>query len=248
MSAPFGPLLDLAGSARRTGIEDLAGSGGIVVLAPHPDDESLGCGGAIAQACAAGRSVTIVFLTDGRRSHAGSVAYPPDRLAELRAREAAAAVRILTGTDAARWMGFADCEAPATPLHIGCAAKTLMAIAKGAAATALWTTWAGDPHCDHVSAARIARVVAAACPGLAWFSYPIWGRFQGHGAAALPAPADVLRLDTTGERDRKAAAVAAHRSQMTRLITDDPDGFMMPAELQEHFIAEPEIFIREHAP
>ncbi len=37
----------------------------IVVFAPHPDDETLGCAGLILQARSAGRPVTIVFLTNG---------------------------------------------------------------------------------------------------------------------------------------------------------------------------------------
>lgn len=38
----------------------------VVVLAPHMDDEVLGCGGTIARHAAAGARVTVVFLTDGR--------------------------------------------------------------------------------------------------------------------------------------------------------------------------------------
>lgn len=42
------------------------GGGRIVVLAPHMDDESLGCGGTIARHVQAGAQLTVVFLTDGR--------------------------------------------------------------------------------------------------------------------------------------------------------------------------------------
>jgi N-acetylglucosamine malate deacetylase 1 len=42
------------------------GAGAIVVLAPHMDDEVLGCGGTIARHVRAGAQVTVVFLTDGR--------------------------------------------------------------------------------------------------------------------------------------------------------------------------------------
>jgi LmbE family N-acetylglucosaminyl deacetylase len=41
-------------------------NGRIVVLAPHMDDETLGCGGTIARHVRAGAQVTVVFLTDGR--------------------------------------------------------------------------------------------------------------------------------------------------------------------------------------
>ena len=46
-------------------------SGKITVLAPHMDDEVLGCGGTIARHVQAGADVSIVFLTDGR--HGSSV-------------------------------------------------------------------------------------------------------------------------------------------------------------------------------
>jgi LmbE family N-acetylglucosaminyl deacetylase len=42
------------------------GSGSVVVLAPHMDDETLGCGGTIARHAQAGAQVTVIFLTDGR--------------------------------------------------------------------------------------------------------------------------------------------------------------------------------------
>ncbi|MCE9518575.1 MAG: PIG-L family deacetylase [Verrucomicrobia bacterium] len=37
----------------------------ILVIAPHPDDESLGAGGLIQQALAAGAEVRVIFVTDG---------------------------------------------------------------------------------------------------------------------------------------------------------------------------------------
>jgi len=40
--------------------------GKVAVLAPHMDDETLGCGGTIARHVRAGASVTTIFLTDGR--------------------------------------------------------------------------------------------------------------------------------------------------------------------------------------
>lgn len=39
----------------------------VVVLAPHMDDEVIGCGGTIRRHVLAGAAVTVVFMTDGRR-------------------------------------------------------------------------------------------------------------------------------------------------------------------------------------
>jgi LmbE family N-acetylglucosaminyl deacetylase len=44
----------------------------IVVLAPHMDDEVIGCGGTIARHVAKGSAVTVIFLTDGRLGGAAS--------------------------------------------------------------------------------------------------------------------------------------------------------------------------------
>lgn len=43
----------------------VVGRGPVLVFAPHPDDEILGPGGAVALHCAAGDTVQIVILTDG---------------------------------------------------------------------------------------------------------------------------------------------------------------------------------------
>ena len=51
----------------------------VVVLAPHMDDEVLGCGGTMARHVRAGAKVIVVFLTDGRYPHAYLDRPPADR-------------------------------------------------------------------------------------------------------------------------------------------------------------------------
>src|SRR6202035_4765604 len=41
----------------------------VMILAPHADDESLGCGGLIAELAATGIPPIVVIVTDGTRSH-----------------------------------------------------------------------------------------------------------------------------------------------------------------------------------
>ena len=54
----------------------------------------------------------------------------------------------------------------------------------------------------------------------------------------------MVRLDTGPWQDRKAEALAAHASQMSDLITDDPGGFRMDDTMQPHFLTTPELFLR----
>jgi LmbE family N-acetylglucosaminyl deacetylase len=64
-----------------------------VIFSPHPDDETLGCGGTIIRKKKNGAELTIVCVTDGRRSHRHLISESELKL--LRAREALAATRLL---------------------------------------------------------------------------------------------------------------------------------------------------------
>ena len=59
-----------------------------VVVAPHPDDESLACGGLMVDARREGLRCKVVIVSDGAGSHPNSKAYPPERLAAIREEEA----------------------------------------------------------------------------------------------------------------------------------------------------------------
>ena len=87
----------------------LLGRGGAVVVAPHPDDESLGCGALISEAAAAGRSVRIIVLSDGTRSHPNSKAFPREKLRALREEEARRAASALgVGVSQITFVGLPD--------------------------------------------------------------------------------------------------------------------------------------------
>ena len=78
-----------------------------LVVAPHPDDEVLGCGGTIIRIRRLGVPVAIVFLTDGEASHAGRV--PPSELASIRRREATEAAEVLgVPAEQLTFLGFPD--------------------------------------------------------------------------------------------------------------------------------------------
>ena len=76
----------------------------LVIVAPHPDDEVLGCGGLIQQAVAVGAEVRVIYLTNGDHNQIAFKLYsghphlgPRDyiRFGECRRREATAAMSLL---------------------------------------------------------------------------------------------------------------------------------------------------------
>lgn len=69
-----------------------------IVFAPHPDDETLGCGGTIARKLNEGYEVSVVFMTDGRYSLTElgvSSAPTPFEMKEIRREDALRAMKIL---------------------------------------------------------------------------------------------------------------------------------------------------------
>jgi len=237
---PEGALLDAARDAAPVGIATLAPPGGLLIVVPHPDDETLGCGMAIAAAADAGRRIAILLLTDGEASHPGSRRFPEDRRRALRRNEFDRALTMLApGCRVRIWA--AHCPDGAS--GPSAADERLFQAALGAARShgtrAVWSTWEGDPHCDHEAAAKLAARLAREL-GAAHWSFPVWGRF---GKRPVPHP---LRLFAKRRfASAKRAAMAAHASQMTDLIGDDPHGFVMPPALAAHFQTHPEIFIHE---
>jgi len=66
----------------------------VLVLAPHQDDEVIGCGGAMALQCRSGRGLQVVVLQDGADEHA-QVFLTREELRERRNAESRAAARVI---------------------------------------------------------------------------------------------------------------------------------------------------------
>ena len=231
-----------AAGAPYADLDAIVGAGGLVVLAPHPDDESLGCGALLRAAAGAGRRVVVVVVTDGSRSHPGSARVDAIALARLRAAELRAALKVLHPDIALLELGYHDCDAPETLPAAAVAASAIACAVDDVGASALVTAWGGDPHRDHAATAALARLALVLRPGLRLWSYPIWGRFAPAQAAT---PRRIVRFDAAPNRAAKSAAIACHRSQMTRMIDDDPQGFTMTPAMQAHFIDHPEVFLAD---
>ncbi len=217
----------------------------IMILSPHPDDESLGCGGLIAACCAAGTPPIVVMLTDGAASHPESFDYPPDSLTALRQQEALAAVQILgLPPENLVFLGYPDAALPVNGLDFAEAVGRMAAIAAAQACQIIIGPWAQDPHADHMAGASMAQTLAAQL-GLPLWSYPVWGWLIPPETALPMGETTGFRLDISEFLPTKQAAIAAHRSQYGGLITDAPHGFSLPPNLLAIAARSYEVFIHE---
>jgi LmbE family N-acetylglucosaminyl deacetylase len=214
---------------------DVLGDAPILVLAPHPDDESLGCGGTIADCRRRGQDVRLVVLTDGSGSHPHSRDYPPRRLAELRKQEThAAAAELGIAEDCIAFLDLPDGSAPLRGAALRSAAGWVANYARTHRVGIICTTWLHDPHPDHLAAYRTARLAAAEL-GAGLLCFPVWGWNAPARAWRLGRSIRGSRVDVGRWLAAKRRAIACHCSQVSDLIKDDPTGFRLTPEFLAYF-------------
>lgn len=125
--------------------------GPIVVIAPHPDDESLGCGGLIAGCMRYGQRLHVVFVTDGAASHRNSALWNRTRLVTCREAEAEEALRRLgAGGSERSFLRLADANMPTPNAADYMDARTaLISILLDLGPKLVVVPWRRDPHRDH---------------------------------------------------------------------------------------------------
>ena len=223
--------------------EDLRSFGTTLIVAPHPDDESLGCGGVIALLRQSRIEVTIAVMSDGTLSHPNSKTFPANRLRELRETELAEAAQILgVERDGIIFFRYPDRGVPdKTQPSFGVAAEQMRRLIVDRGIETIFVPWRRDPHPDHRAAYDI--VAASMDGGIRVIEYPIW---MDHLASPDDLPTanevSVLRVDISSVLEIKRRAVMAHRSQTSDLINDDPDGFRLEADILEGFITSSESY------
>jgi len=205
-----------------------------LILAPHPDDESLGCGGLIAAACAEGTPPVVVILTDGSASHPGSKTYPPEKLRDLREAEARLAVKVLgLPEENLYFLRQQDTQLADVGQNFEAAVTRIIGIGRQSLCNIVIGPWHGDPHCDHVAAAGIATAVAEQT-GLPLLSYPVWGWLRQPDDLVDETRVGGWRLAIADHLICKGDAIRAHRSQYDGIIAD-AQGFQLPQALLEIF-------------
>ena len=183
-----------------------------VIIAPHPDDEVLGCGGLLQLLAAAGRPLQLISVTDGSASHPGSERWPVERLSVIRPQESAEALRRLgLPMHRLKWLrgGFTDTQVAAQEQQLRTFIESHLR-----PNDVVFTTWREDGHCDHEAVGR-ASAEAARQLGATCHELPVW---TWHWAtpedAFVPWQRARKILLTPAQVARKRHAVHAFASQL----------------------------------
>jgi LmbE family N-acetylglucosaminyl deacetylase len=177
----------------------------VLVVAPHPDDESIGCGGTLRLHVERGDRVDVVFLTSGEL---GLEELAPDAARKVREGEAEEAARVL-GLDRLTFLRHPD-------WFVGDAAdavqRDLVQLLERDPPDRLLSPHAGEAHPDHAAACRIVdRVCEVMGSPFERARYEVWTPM---------AEFDDVE-DISGVFETKLAAVRTYASQIAKFRYDD---------------------------
>lgn len=142
-----------------------------LVFAPHPDDETLGCGGTIIRKKAAGAALKIVFMTDGSRSHAALM--DEASLRKRRQQEAIAAAETLgVPADDLIFLGFGDGRLGQSQ---AAAVNRVCTLLKAHSPAEVFVPHPLEPPLDHVVTYQIVMTaIQQLSLSTVVYAYPIW--------------------------------------------------------------------------
>ena len=205
----------------------------VLVVSPHPDDETIAAFGVIHRAAREAAGVHVIVVTDGAASH-DSDRWPPQRLAAQREGETLAAMhRAGLGRKDVTFLRFAD--SGLARMDEAGERRLVKALRRGPMPDYVFRPSHHDYHADHKI---VARACSSAWPaGVRQFAYLVWpeegSRFRPRHSLTL-GPVKTMKL----------AAIRDYRSQ-TGMIQDDPDGFSMDRNMISSFCPPAETFAEQ---
>lgn len=193
--------------------------GPLLVIAPHPDDETLGCGGLIARQAASGRTVHVVYLTDGEASHRGHPILAEHHIGKMRRSEALNALAVLgvaNAPEAARFLAAPDGELDRLSSERRRAVCAAIADEMRAVRPAVvCVPYRADGSSEHTAAFAMAHEAWAEVGGERMLEYVVWGwRNPLRLRPRLQNGAENFRLELGDRLAVKRRAVACYRSQV----------------------------------
>jgi LmbE family N-acetylglucosaminyl deacetylase len=210
------------------------GTARAVVIAPHPDDETLAVGGTMQRLTTAGWDIDLVVVTDGDASHDD---WPggPSALAATRREELAGALRVLAVGSRCTVVRLGFPDGGVTRAE-GRLAEAFGPFVRDAAL--VLAPHPDDGHPDHDAVGRVAFDLARA-HDLPAAAYGVWLWEWSEPGDARYSWVDAVGVALDDEqRARKQDAVAGYRSQITAGPSGEP---ILPAEVLEHHARDVEV-------
>jgi LmbE family N-acetylglucosaminyl deacetylase len=171
----------------------------VVCVGAHPDDPESGCGGTLARYAQAGHHVTVLYLTRGEAGVSG------------KSHEEAAAIRTAESETACKILGakplFAGQIDGATEINRE-RAQALLKLLSAEEPDVVFTHWPIDTHSDHQAAAILTFRAYLAMVR----RFPLYF-FEVNSGSQTLGFAPTAYVDIAATRDKKKAALFAHRSQ-----------------------------------
>lgn len=218
---------------------DLAACRRLVVVAPHPDDETLGLGAMTTQLTAMGVDVQVVSVSDGGAAQPGVSASDRLRMETIRRYELGRATSLLNALSPIS-LGFPDGELAD---HEDRLADTLAEILEGDGPTT-WcaATWRGDGHPDHEAVGRAASAACARAEATL-LEYPVLMWHWAHLAdPAVPWSRAYSVPSPSWAMGRKRRAAQCYRSQLEPV--DAESSPILPRFVLQRLLAMGEVVFR----
>lgn len=186
----------------------LSGHRRLLVLSPHPDDETLACGGLMHAAARAGLEVALLAITDGEACYPGDRAWTRARLRSHRPRELAQALSALDVDARVYRAGLPDGGvASAFDLLLGAVNGLIRP------GDLVLAPWERDGHPDH-DAVGHAALRAVPATGARLLRYPVWA-WHWLDPDLDHAPFNAFRVPLAQDAlAAKRAAIACFASQL----------------------------------
>lgn len=194
----------------------------IAVFAPHPDDETLGCGGTIARRISEGCEVVVAVMTDGRHAFSqlfGSTSDPsPEELKEIRMGEVTSALRILgVQNEDIVFFGFED---GTLGKHEKEVEDKVVALLKDFVPTEVYFPYRKDTNLDHQVASKLVQDAFVRFSFMAFrYQYSIARKFSRLSPFVSrllnPIRRNLVYVDISQFLQKKQAAVSEFKSQIT---------------------------------
>ena len=150
---------------------ELVMPGKVLIVAPHPDDEVLGCSGLIQRLLRDGKQVDVVILSGGGKSHAGCCKIDESTLIESRRNLSRKAAEILgLPLEHLHFLDYPD----------GCIAfdcsetERLKELIDTLQPDAIFVPHKGEGWSDHLEAGQIVRKLAGETSGVSFYEYCVW--------------------------------------------------------------------------